>query len=95
MAEVVARHTPVIDAVEPHLVLDGLRLFFEVRPVRLLLEQSSSPMQTSESWSSPEGLAEAEPRAAVAPHRSARDRSADQTWCRMTFCVTNRTLRAL
>jgi type III pantothenate kinase len=29
MAEVVARHTSVIDAVEPNLVLDGLRLFFE------------------------------------------------------------------
>ena len=29
MAEVVARHTAVIDVVEPHLVLDGLRLLFE------------------------------------------------------------------
>ena len=29
MADVVARHTAVIDAVEPHLVLDGLRLLFE------------------------------------------------------------------
>jgi type III pantothenate kinase len=29
MAEVVARHTAVIDFVEPHLVLDGLRLLFE------------------------------------------------------------------
>ena len=29
MADVVARHTSAIDVVEPHLVLDGLRLFFE------------------------------------------------------------------
>ena len=29
LADVVAKHAPVIDAVEPHLVLDGLRIFYE------------------------------------------------------------------
>lgn len=29
LAEVIARHTSAIDAVEPHLVLEGLRLFYE------------------------------------------------------------------
>ena len=29
LAEVVARHTRVLDAVEPHLVLEGLRLYYE------------------------------------------------------------------
>lgn len=29
LAHVIAKHTPAIDAVEPHLVLEGLRLFYE------------------------------------------------------------------
>ena len=34
LADVVAKHAPVIEAVEPHLVLDGLRIFYEsvIRP---------------------------------------------------------------
>lgn len=31
LADVIARHTTTIDAVEPHLVLEGLRLFYEGR----------------------------------------------------------------
>ena len=34
LAEIVARQTRAVDAVEPHLVLEGLRLYYERRTLR-------------------------------------------------------------